>query len=117
VGAHIEGLAKRLGRYLGAGLALTGGPAGGGGADIPVAAIADHSTDPLDGDDLKKLGAVQETASAALIGIFPAVLRDSVATATDAAENRASKELHASAEQLEAQIAAAERKSVTDAQR
>ena len=117
VGAHIEHLAKRLGRYLGAGLALAGGPAGGGGEDIPVAAIADDSTGPLDRDDLNKLGAVQETASAVLIGIFPAVMSDRIATATQAADTRATKELSASAEQLEAQIAAAERKSIADAQR
>src|SRR5262249_51116509 len=106
-----------LGRYLAEGLALTGGPAGGGAEDIPVAAVADGSTGPLGPDDLKKLGAVQATSSAVLIGIFPAALKDGIATATDAAENRTSKDLHADVEQLEAQIAAAERKSVTDAQR
>ena len=116
-GAHIEHLAKRLAQYLGAGLALTGGPAGGGGEDIPLAAIADDSTGPLDRDDLNKLGAVQQTASAVLIGIFPAVMSDRIATATQAADTRATKELRASAEQLEAQIAAAERKSIADAQR
>src|SRR5262249_55239509 len=111
-GAHIEGLAKRLGRYIGTGLALTGGPAGGGGQDLPLAAIADDSTGPLDRDDLNTLGAVQKTASAVLIGLFPAAMSDRIATATEAASNRATKELRASAEQLEAQIAAAERKSI-----
>ena len=117
VGAHIEGLARRLGRYLGAGLALSGGPAGGGGEDLPVVASAGDSTGPLDRDDLNELGAAQETSSAVLIGIFPPVMRDRIATATHAADTRASKELRASAEQLEGQIAAAERKSVADAQR
>ena len=115
--AHAEGLAKRLARYLDAGLALTGGPAGGGGQDIPAAAITDDASDPLSSDDLKRLGAVQKTASAVLIGIFPAVMSDRIAAATQAADTRASKELRASAEQLEAQIVRAERKSIADAQR
>src|SRR5262245_37984730 len=50
-GTHVEGLAKRLARYLDEGLALTGGPAGGGGQDIPAAAITGDATGPLDSDD------------------------------------------------------------------
>ena len=73
--------------------------------------------DALDSDDLKKLGAVQEHASAVLIGIFPAVMSERIATATNAADIHASKVLRASAEHLEAQIVRAERKSIADAQR
>src|SRR5262245_59473216 len=100
-GAHVEGLAKRLARYLGEGLALTGGPAGGGGQALPTAAFTGDGTGPLDFDDLNKLGAVQETASAVLIGIFPGAMSDRIAAATHTADPRASKELRASREQLE----------------
>jgi hypothetical protein len=116
-GAGVEGLAKRLARYLAEGMALTGGPAGGGGQVIPAAAGTDDGTDTLNSDDLKKLGAVQKNASAVLIGIFPAVVSERIATATNAADFHASRELRASAEQLEAQIITAERKSIADAQR
>ena len=113
----VEGLAKRLAGYLAEGLALTGGAAGGGGEVIPAAASADDGADPLDSDDLKELGAVQENASAVLIGIFPAVISERIDAATEAADIHASKEIRASAEQLEAQIIKAERKSIADAQR
>ena len=107
----------RLARYLLEGLALTGGPAGGGGEDIFVAATTGDATGPLDPDDLNKLRAVEEGASAVLIGIFPSVMNDGIVAATAAADTRASKELRASAEQLEAQIVRAEQKSMADAQR
>jgi hypothetical protein len=110
-----EGLARRMASYLFEGLALTGGPAGGGGQDIHAEATTGEATGPLDPDDLMRLGAVQETASAVLIGVFPAVLNDGIAAATNAANKRVSKELRASAEQLEAQIVKAEQKSIADA--
>ena len=51
--ARVEGLAKRVARYIGEGLALTGGPAGGSGQDLPVAASTGDAAGPLDSDDLK----------------------------------------------------------------
>ena len=111
--AH-EGLARRLARYLGEGLALTGGPAGGGGQDIPFTTTTGEASGPLEPDDLKELGAVQESSSVVLIGIFPAMMRDRIEAATNAADRRASKELRASVGQLEAQIARAEQKAIAD---
>jgi hypothetical protein len=104
--AH-DGLVARLARYLGEGLALTGGPAGGG---------VEVVSGPLDSDDVRELAAVQESAPVVLIALFPAVMSDPIAVATHAADSRASKELRASAEQLEAQIVRAEQRSITDEQ-
>ena len=116
-GARAEGLATRLARYLGEGLALIGGPAGGGGEEILAAAGTGEATGPLDSVDLNRLAAVQEASSAVLIGIFPAAMSEDITTATKAADTRASKELRASADQLEAQIVNAEQKSIVDPQR
>lgn len=115
-GAPVHGLATRLARYLGEGLALVGGPAGGGDEDVLDAADTSE-TGPLDAADLSKLGAVQETSSAVLIGIFPAAMSEEITTATKAADERASTQLRASAQQLEAQIVRAEQQSMADHQR
>jgi hypothetical protein len=48
------------------------------------------------------------------MGIFPAMMSASVTAATNGADALKSKEIRASAEQLEAQIVKAERKSITD---
>jgi len=107
-GAQAEGLATRLARYLGEGLALVGGAAGGGGQDLPGAAEAGAATGPLDPAELRKLAAVQEDSRAVLIGIFPAAMSADVATATAAAGKRASTRLRAGAEEIAVQIARAE---------
>ena len=113
-GAHVEGLATRLGRYLGEGLALTGGPAGGGGQDFLATADTTEAAEPLDSADLNKLGAVQEASPVVLIGIFPAAMIEDITSATMSADQRASTQVRANAGQLEAQIVRAEQKSIAD---
>jgi hypothetical protein len=115
LGARVESLAKRLAGYLALGLALTGGPAGGSGEDMPATAVSGDTAGPLDAEDVNRLGAVQKTSTAVLIGIFPAMMSASVTVATNGADARESKEIRASAELLEAQIVKAERMSITDA--
>ena len=100
-GAHVEGLAKRLARYLGAGLALTGGAPGRPPRTSPQPSPLTRPTRSTPRPDQAGAGeARREPSDRSLRGAD-----DRVAFATNAADARASKEVRASVEQLEAQIA------------
>ncbi len=110
--ARAEGLAARVGHYVFEGLALVGGAAGGGGQEL----LSDDPARGRDAEDLEKLGAVQKAASAVLIVIFPTQLAGRVAASITPVDSYTSKDIHASAEELAAQVTAAEQRSIAGSQ-
>ena len=113
-GTDSPGLASRIGHYVLEGLALVGGEAGGGDAAQPTDVQGSSSGHVLGSDDLVKLGAVQRASPCTLIVVFSAPLSDRIATTISTTNRYTSDVIHASVQELEEQIAAAERRSVPD---
>jgi uncharacterized membrane protein len=114
-----HGAAKGLGWGLAIGaavaifpaIALVGGLAAGGAAGAAIGAVKGHVEGGMDNDDLKALGEVLERGRAGLIAVYATNLADQIAASIKAENRFVSKEIDAKADELAAQIKAAETES------
>jgi uncharacterized membrane protein len=114
-----HGAAKGLGWGLAIGaavaifpaIALAGGLAVGGAAGAAIGAVRGHVEGGMDNDDLKALGEVLERGRAGLIAVYATNMADQIAASIKADNRFVSKEIDAKADELAAQIKAAETES------
>ena len=111
-----HGAAKGLGWGLAIGAAtaifpaigLAGGLVAGGGAGAAIGAVKGHMEGGLKDEDLEELGAVLEKGRYGLIAVYATNMADQIAANIKAVNRYVSAEIDASADELAAQIKAAE---------
>ena len=111
-----HGAAKGLGWGLAIGAATTifpaiglaGGLAAGGAAGATIWAVTGHMKGGLKVEDLKQLGAVLEKGEYGLIEVYATNMADQIAANIKAVNRYVSAEVDASADELAAQLKAAE---------
>jgi uncharacterized membrane protein len=111
-----HGAAKGLGWGLAIGAAvaifpavgLAGGLLAGGGAGAAVGAVTGHMKGGLKDDDLKQLGEVLEKGRFGLIAVYATNMADQIAANIKAVNRYVSAEVEASADELAAQLKAAQ---------
>jgi uncharacterized membrane protein len=111
-----HGAAKGLGWGLAIGAAtaifpaigLAGGLVAGGGAGAAIGAVKGHMEGGMKDEDLEELGAVLEKGRYGLIAVYATNMADQIAANIKAVNRYVSAEIDASADELAAQIKAAE---------
>jgi uncharacterized membrane protein len=89
---------------------ILGALAVGGGAGAALGAVAGHASGSMSRDDLKTLGEVLDQGDAGLVVVFPPDMADRVTAAVTAASRRVQATADVTAEQLAADVRAAEAK-------
>ena len=87
---------------------LIGGMAAAGGAGAAIGAVSGHMKGGMDDADLKQLGEVLDKGQAGLLVVYATNMADQVAANIKAANRFVSREIDANADELAAQIKAAE---------
>jgi uncharacterized membrane protein len=89
-------------------IGLVGGMAAAGGTGAAIGAISGHMKQGLDDKDLRMLGETLEKGQAGLIVVYATNMADQIAANIKAVNRYVSKEIDANADELAAQIKAAE---------
>jgi uncharacterized membrane protein len=87
---------------------ILGALAAGGGAGAALGAVAGHASGAMSRDDLKALGEVLDQGDAGLVVVYPREMADRVSTSVKAATSKVHATAGISAEQLAADVRAAE---------
>jgi uncharacterized membrane protein len=87
---------------------ILGALAVGGGAGAALGAVAGHASRAMSRDDLKTLGEVLDKGDAGLVVVYPPEMADRVAVSVTAASSKVQATANITAEQLAADVRAAE---------
>jgi uncharacterized membrane protein len=92
-------------------IGLAGGLVAGGGAGAAVGAVKGHMKGGMKDEDLEEIGAVLDKGRYGLIAVYATNMADQIAANIKAVNRYVSAEIDASADELAAQIKAAEAES------
>ncbi len=109
---RVDGVAAQVALFIFEGLARAGGAVGAGTEYLLPGAAPEGKVSGLAVEDLARLAKLEAAASAVLVVVFPTNMAERVAAIITATETYVSKEIHASAEEIAAQVRAAEEKLV-----